>query len=57
MLTEYSFDLLLGELENGWDHKWLDEGDEAVLIGGARVKVGLSLELSEEYNTWGGGSI
>ena len=52
MLSEDSLDLILGELEDGWDHEWLDESGKGVLVGLALVLVLGGLELSEEDNSW-----
>jgi hypothetical protein len=51
-LSEDSLDLILGELKDSWDHKWLDEGRKGVLISGSGIGVLGSLELSEEDNSW-----
>lgn len=52
MLSEDSLDLILGELKNGWYHKWLDELFKGILIWLTLVLVLGSLELSEENNGW-----
>jgi hypothetical protein len=51
-LSEDSLDLILGELKDGWDHKWLDESRKRVLIWGSGIDVLVGLELSEEDNSW-----
>lgn len=50
MISENSFNFFLGEFENGWDHKWLDEVLEGILIGVSSVCHHLVFELSEENN-------
>jgi len=52
LLSKDSLDLILGELKNSWDHKWLDEGRKGVLISGSSIGVLGGLELSEEDNSW-----
>ena len=52
MLSEDSLDLILGELKDSWDHKWLDESRKRVLIWGSGIDVLVGLELSEEDNSW-----
>ena len=56
MLSENSLDLILSELEDGWDHEWLDEGKEIIFIGFTGIDDGFLLELSEEDKGWLGGS-
>jgi len=50
LISENSFNFFLGEFENGWDHKWLDEVLEGILIGVSSVCHHLVFELSEENN-------
>tara|TARA_B110000285_G_C15087608_1_gene597107 strand:+ start:653 stop:1162 length:510 start_codon:yes stop_codon:yes gene_type:complete len=52
LLSENSFDLILGESEDGWDHKWFDEGHKGIFISSSRVDVNFLLELSEEDKGW-----
>jgi hypothetical protein len=52
LLSEDSLDLILRELEHGWDHKWLDESSKGVLVGLALILVLGGLELSEEDDGW-----
>lgn len=52
LLSENSLDLIFGELENGWDHEWFDEGKEGIFISGSGVDDGFLLELSEEDKGW-----
>jgi hypothetical protein len=56
LLSENSLDLILSELEDGWDHEWLDEGKEIIFIGFTGIDDGFLLELSEEDKGWLGGS-
>jgi hypothetical protein len=51
-LSEDSLNLILGEFEDSWDHKWLNESREGVLIGLSVIFVISGLELSEENNSW-----
>ena len=53
-LSEDSFNFVLSELEESWDHEWLEPGRKAVLVGNSGIDVCLCLELSEENFTWHG---
>ena len=57
MLSEDSFDLVLGESENGWDLEWLDPGSKAIFVGFAVIEVLLGLELSEEDEAVSGDTV
>jgi hypothetical protein len=50
LISENGLDLILRELEDGWDHKWLDETHEGVFISTTGVSVDGLLEVSEENN-------
>jgi len=66
LVTEDCFDLILGELEDGWHHEWLDEVHELILVWGTSVNVDVftlgiflmrlaiweGLEVSEKNNLW-----
>jgi len=54
LLSENGFNLILGEFEDGWDHEWLDEFNERILISFTRVWHNVFLEFSVENNSWGG---
>lgn len=56
-MSEDGLDLLLGELKNGWDHEWLDESREGVLIGLSSVRVVGGLEVSVENDRWSGDTL
>jgi len=57
LLSENGLDLILGEFEESWDHEWLEEGVEGILVGSTSVDVFLSLEFSEEDLSWGNNSV
>jgi hypothetical protein len=57
LLSENGLDLILGEFEESWDHEWLEEGIEGILVGSTGIDVLLSLELSEEDLSWGNNSV
>jgi hypothetical protein len=48
LVTEDGLDLVLRELEDGWDHEWLDEAHEGILVSSTGVGVDGLLEFSEE---------
>lgn len=66
LVTEDGLDLVLRELENSWNHKWLDEIHERVLVWLTWVNMDIftlsilfmvlilleRLEISEENNLW-----
>jgi hypothetical protein len=52
LLSEDGLDLILGELKNGWNHKWLDESSKGILVWLTLVFHLGGLELSEEHQAW-----
>jgi hypothetical protein len=64
LVSKNGFDLILREFEDSWDHKWLDEVHELILVWGSSVNVDVLsliillvvlvilelLEISEENN-------
>jgi hypothetical protein len=49
-LSEDGLDLILRELKNGWNHKWLDERGKGILVWLTLVFHLGGLKLSEEHD-------
>jgi hypothetical protein len=66
LISENGFNLILGELEDGWDHKWLHKVLQCILVWSSSVNVEVFthgsfwmrftildfLEISEENDGW-----
>lgn len=57
LLGENGLNLVLGEFEKGWHHKWLDELKDGILVWLTNVLDGGLLEGSEEGLTWESSSV